>query len=212
MSCMANLQNIGAALKMYRMDERQYPPALYGYQEEDKKDASGALVPTTFLYKHYIRGKRDFVCPDNPVRDDFGLYTRVFSGTSSPQQAVPLKRVPKAGGSYDLKPVTDARIAYFAFDSYDGGFVPPKSYKDSSKWELHYRRDWASLSGDPDNLDRELLDRNPEDSAYVTTCSSHRIYNGDGTLNRYSLDMVLFLDGRVEKRPTAECSWKMAPK
>lgn len=219
MSCLSNLQSIGQALRLYRMDEREYPPALYGYQEEGNRNQDGELEPTTFLYPHYVRAKREFKCPNNRKAADTEAATRIFDPDSrEPQSAGPLRRSPLKGGGYELVPVTEKRIHYFVFDSYDGGFVPPKQDTDPSRWELHYRRDWASLYGASDKTGRELLDRNPEDSTFVTACTYHRTYEANGTPARSSQDMVLFQDGHVEKRFTSEMivtglfNWAVTPR
>lgn len=232
-ACIGNLQNIGQALKLYRLDERSYPPALYGYVE-DVPDPKGGTTTTehTFLYPHYIRSRRDFKCPDNLNRFDETSLAGPFKGAGNIQSAVPLEPVKDGNGNVTLKPITDNAIAYYLFDSYDGGVLPPKFHVQGAGmlpvstgdvttpgYELHYRRDWVSIqlgSWDPngDNAGRELLNRNPEDRTFVTACTYHRDYAPGGTLRSgaNSLDMVLFLDGHTEKRPSDEVGPLMTPR
>jgi hypothetical protein len=132
-----------------------------------------------------------------------------------------------------LKPITENRIAYYLFDSYDGGVLPP-TYRSTNNtmvpvfsgsistpgYELHYRRDWVSITAGSFNANnpnaaRELLNRNPEDRTFVTACTYHRSYDpatGEVRPNADSLDMVLFLDGHTEKRPSDEVGPTMAPR
>jgi type II secretory pathway pseudopilin PulG len=230
-ACFSNLQSIGQALKLYRLDEREYPPALYGWLE------NGAAEPTTFLYPQYCRSRREFKCPNNPNRSDETRLTEAFTGTTLPGGAVPMKKVAKSGGGYDVKPIwypdASRSIQYYAFDSYDGGVLLPRAVRQvypifaggvppvTGAYEQHYRRDWASLyPSTPDQGDRELLNRNPEDSTYVTACTYHRNYRGtELAKGANSLDMVLFLDGHTEKRPSDEMiissgqyDWTASPK
>jgi prepilin-type N-terminal cleavage/methylation domain-containing protein len=214
-SCLGNLQSIGQGLKMYRLDERSYPPALYGFLVE------GDTTPTTFLYPHYAHSRREFKCPNNPNRFDETKLAGPFTGSKLPN-AVPMEK-----DNAKLVPMTDKRLAYYLFDSYDGGHIPPRVKVNVAMdpvfnpaaplvpgYELHYRRDWASLTGDTNNADRELLDRNPEDSTYVTCCTYHRNYDSPGVLpsGPYSWDMVLFLDGHTEKVPSSQNGWTVKPR
>jgi prepilin-type N-terminal cleavage/methylation domain-containing protein len=213
-ACIGNLQSIGQALKLYRLDERAYPPALYGFLVE------GDSAPTTFLYPHYARSRREFKCPSNRNAFDETKMGGPFEGSSLPT-AVPQERVARQGGGYDLEPITKSRIAYYLFDSYDGGVIPPLppagptmvSPTGTPRFELHYRRDWASLYNIPTtnvNANREMLLRNPEDSTFVTACTYHRTYHA-GTLDPDSWDMVLFLDGHTEKIPSKSDGWTVTP-
>lgn len=227
-ACITNLQNIGQSLKLYRLDERSYPLALYGYVV-DRNDNNNPLddEPTTFLYPHYSRARRDFKCPSNPNRNREDLFAGPFQN-KSPGAAVPLERVRRTGHETTLEPVTGHKIYYYIFDSYDGAVIPPRARIGSQltpplralpsmaapQYEQHYRRDWFSLFMPEGNqlhpmATRELLNRNPEDSTYVTTCTYHREYNvGEETITLKqgpkSWDIVLFLDGHAEKIPSSE--------
>lgn len=212
-ACASNLQSIGQALKLYRLDERSYPPALYGFLIE------GDTVPTTFLYPHYARSRREFKCPDNPNRLDETKLGGPFSGSKMPN-ALPQERVPKPGGGYDDKPIIDKPIAYYLFDSYDGGCLVPQvrvnvpmqpASTGPTGYELHYRRDWAFFGAS--DTDRELLNRNPEDGTFVTACTYHRKYNGTALLaGPSSWDIVLFLDGHTERIPSDQVGPQVSPR
>jgi prepilin-type N-terminal cleavage/methylation domain-containing protein len=236
-SCLGNLQNIGQALKLYRLDERSFPPALYGYVEDTPDPIEGTdTTDHTFLYPHYLRTRRDFKCPDNPYRLDETRTAGPFSGTTMPS-AAPLETVKDANGDVTLQPITDKAVAYYLFDSYDGGTLPP-TYKTpgsamvpvytgdgvsgvtsaAAGYQLHYRRDWVSIGSGwaptGKNAARELLNRNPEDKTFVTACTYHRSYDVEGNVrpSANSVDMVLFLDGHTEKRPSTQVSPDMQPK
>ncbi len=228
-ACIGNLQNIGQALKLYRLDERDYPFALYGYVVDRNVNDLPDDEPTTFLYPHYSRARRDFKCPSNPNRDNETQFSGAFQGRQ-PGRSVPLMRVPKQGGGYTVAPITNHKIFYFIFDSYDGGVLPPirtslnpvpvlttaQPTPSTPLYEQHYRHDWGTLFGVPLSrplhplATRELMNRNPEDSTYVTTCSYRREYRtnaaGFSVLPNgpASTDIVLFLDGHTEKIPSSE--------
>jgi prepilin-type N-terminal cleavage/methylation domain-containing protein len=238
-ACLSNLQNIGQALKLYRLDERSYPPALYGYVENTPDPiAETATTDRTFLYPHYLRTRRDFKCPNNLNRFDETKTAGPFQGKTDIQSAVPLHVVKDANGNVTVEPITDNAIAYYLFDSYDGAVLPP-TYRytgtamfpvyqgdgltavvpANAGYRLHYRPDWVSIlnkAWDPNGKDagRELLNRNPEDKTFVTACTYHRTYSGAGDLapGANSLDMILFLDGHTETRPSDQMSPSMLPK
>lgn len=207
-ACIGNLQSIGQALKLYRLDERAYPPALYGFLIE------GDSAPTTFLYPQYAKSRREFKCPSNPNRFDETRLGGPFEGSKLPS-ALPQEETKDSTGTVKLQPMLNKRIAYYLFDSYDGGVIPPfppaRSTVAPGPFELHYRRDWASLLINTANDDRQLLRRNPEDSTFVTCCTYHRTYHSDGTLDPSSWDMVLFLDGHTEKIPSNQDGWDRMP-
>lgn len=234
-ACIGNLQSIGQALRLYRLDERTYPPALYGYLDESRVvDRSGTKnsalppaekQPTTFLYPHYARSRREFKCPNNPNRFDETTLAGPFTGQSLPR-ALPTEKVQSDDG-YNLEAITSGPVFYYLFDSYDGGVVRPTMKVTGGPapvlepgstaypgYEQHFRRDWASLWSPTGDLGRELLNRNPEDGTFVTACSYHRTYRGDGTLapGPRSMDMVLFLDGHTEKIPSSEVGPFTAPR
>lgn len=231
-ACIGNLQSIGQALKLYRLDERSYPLALYGYVMDRDGNGLPDDEPTTFLYPHYMRARRDFKCPNNPNRDNESLFSDWYQG-AQPGRSAPLTRVPGKEGNYSLQPVADQKIFYYVFDSYDGAVLPPVRVTqnpvplvlaqppsfEAPMYEQHYRHDWASLFGVAQSnplhpmSTRELLNRNPEDSTYVTTCTYHRKYRtGENGIvlppGEYSTDIVLFLDGHAEKFPSAEVAQK----
>ena len=221
-ACISNLQSVGQALKLYRLDERAYPPALYGFLIE------GDTAPTTFLYPHYAHSRREFKCPNNPNRFDETTFAGPFEGMASPNSALPLERVSKAGGGYDYRPIKSLigkRIAYYTFDSYDGGVLPPRKHFASTVptafpgYELHYRRDWANPSwpnGQATSTERELLQRNAEDGTFVTSCTYHRHYSSATPpvllQGPESWDMVLFLDGHTEKIPSSQVGPAVTPR
>lgn len=222
-SCMSNLASIGQAMRMYRLDEREYPPALFGWLDpnlpENQGKAWGEMTPTTFLYPHYIKSRRDFKCPSNPKRfeepgtanwKEMNSISPAFT-SNSVAYMVPLKKQRKAGGGWELVPLLNGPIRYFLFDSYDGG-IAAKPFTNPNFYGPTYRRDWASVGithgffpADSPLADRELLNRNPQDNSYITSCVFHRFFEADGfTPTRDSVDIVLFQDGHAEKIPSRQ--------
>ncbi len=82
------------------------------------------------------------------------------------------------------------------------------SVGDDPPGEAHYSPAWADWDGTmpvPDNLVRQLRWRTPPEDTMVCWCSNHRSIDGTGAPNGGSNDVVLFLDGHVQLRPTTQC-------
>jgi prepilin-type N-terminal cleavage/methylation domain-containing protein len=120
-------------------------------------------------------------------------------------------------------------IAFAVGDSYDVSFVPTNGMRaGNGSWERHYQLQWTPVLNllDPKTdlgalplaggsreerartYARQLVFRQPDDSTVVTMCTYHRDYPGGwtykGGLPNGSTDVVLFLDGHVEMRPSGE--------
>jgi prepilin-type N-terminal cleavage/methylation domain-containing protein len=176
--CMSNLHSLVQAIKIYRDDYRVYPEALYGYGY-----ATGG--GRTFLFPQYIKDKSGFRCPINPQRTDSTLLMPGIHGIT---------------GQPMTDPATNVQLTYFAWDSYDGTVVPHNS--PNGQYIVHYMRKFTP--GPPSAADepRQLLYRNPPDNTVVTWCTYHRGYRGSPPQPEPgTMDLVLFLDGRVKTVP-----------
>jgi len=73
--CIANLKQIGLALKMYAQDYREYYPAsTYMTVAADEPSAAG---PLSLLYPQYISTQKSFICPSDlghMTFDTAGIY------------------------------------------------------------------------------------------------------------------------------------------
>ncbi|HEY3412454.1 MAG TPA: prepilin-type N-terminal cleavage/methylation domain-containing protein [Armatimonadota bacterium] len=120
-------------------------------------------------------------------------------------------------------------IAFAVGDSYDASFMPTNGMRSGNgAWERHYQLQWTPVlnlmdpktdlgslplaGGTPAERSRtyarQLVFRQPDDSTVVTMCTYHRDYPSGwsykGSLPHGSTDVVLFLDGHVEMRPSDE--------
>jgi prepilin-type N-terminal cleavage/methylation domain-containing protein len=181
--CTSNLAALAQALKLYKDDWKVYPNALFGYYDPE---IPGPNKIQTFLYPQYLKDRNAFKCPLAPERST--------ESTKLTQTVHPVTV------KDPLDPSKPWRFQYFAWDSYDGSFVP---HSPPGSYQLHYVRKVTlgrpSFGDDP----RQLIYRNPPDNTVVTWCTYHRDYSGQ-TPAQGSIDLVLFLDGTVKTVPTTE--------
>lgn len=107
--CMSNLQQLSKAMKMYKLDYKDYPETLCGHvrikdgktvDSEDVLNRSASYGNTSSVYPEYIRSIEGFHCPYSPVRRTDSI--------------VELKKDGKT-------------VKYYAFDSYD--VYTPRRFK-----------------------------------------------------------------------------------
>jgi prepilin-type N-terminal cleavage/methylation domain-containing protein len=177
--CTSNLHSIAQAIKMYKDDYRLYPEALYGYGY-----AGGG--GRTFLFPNYIKDKSGFRCPINPERLDS---QKLFPGYN----AISNTAVTAEG--------TTTGVTYFAWDSYDGSVMPPNSA--NAQYVVHYLRKFTPGRTGAADEPRQLIYRNPPDNTVVTWCTYHRDWT-NGQPQQGSMDLVLYLDGRVKPVPVTQ--------
>ncbi len=199
--CTSNLHQIAVALKLYKLDERQYPMALvepnmgvgqaraipageywYGPVDGDG-NRPGPGYGLASLYPDYISSLKTFRCANNPVR----------TVTDDPNNGPPTA----AGGADAL---------YASYNSYDG--------YDRLLGQMKYQRGWTLDTTDVSSYRRQLRWRYPPDDTVVTWCSSHREVrdptdpqSASWTEQENSQDVVLYLDGhaRVSKPLCDSC-------
>jgi prepilin-type N-terminal cleavage/methylation domain-containing protein len=211
-NCAQNMHTLVQGLKMYKLDERRYPVALFPWDPKadpvftgtadlrGMKDAHGSLFP------EYVRSITAFHCPTDVERkDDTVAYFKV-KNPADPDNA-------------------DSDLYFYYYDSYDGQFsLPTKPTAangpviDRGAYELHYIRDWQAAgvtipAGGP-NLRRQLKWRNPPEDTVVTWCSYHASPRNPGSgenltaterkLQPGSMYLVAYLDGSVRKVPCSE--------
>lgn len=205
--CMTNLHQISVALKQYRLDQGGYPPDLSEVPIDTAQQYRwfGSQDPTTFLpdqkrpgyglaslYPDYVESYRSFACPDNDVD------SIVDKG----------------------EPTGDVTVASVApcYQSYDGVDPLLHSGAKATTERLRYRRYWrdpptgTNPPPDPDYR-RQLSWKYPPEDAVVTWCIHHRYINdvsdpraADVTVQKKSIDIVLFLDGTTRVLPSVEQS------
>jgi prepilin-type N-terminal cleavage/methylation domain-containing protein len=122
----------------------------------------------------------------------------------------------------------DGALKVYKYSSYDWQCTPDTiTPGNAPPGEAHYspaRADWdgteATLAAKKAllpsiDLTRQLRWRTPPEDTVITWCSNHRNVSGSGAPSDGSNDVVLFLDGHVQLRPTkmivgANASWDKA--
>ena len=184
--CMSNLNQISTALKLFKNDNGRYPAVLAGFAEQGR--ALDAIQDGT-LYKEYVKAANGFACPNNPSTD----MSLTCPDPLGSVQLIGLDR-PKGGQLY-LYDSYDAQVLNYAPN------VPQPRY--TLAW-ADQPQDVTSINPDvpADQVlqvfQRQLKFKNPPDDTVVTWCSYHRGGDQSGSKGK---DMVLFLDGHVDKIP-----------
>ncbi len=194
--CISNLHSIQSAIKMYKLDNRKYPPHLgpvkydaelginlgSGVKFEDIKDQD-------CLYPEYLKTATAFKCPN--------------VGTTVTTQTMPVQN-----------PVSGETPVFFEYNSYDAQKINPMD----EEGELRYAVVWAAdinavgnyqSAGNSNEQDfmRQLRWKNPPEDTVITWCSYH-LRAGPNCL-------VLFLDGHVDQIPGNRMNsskWRAVPK
>ncbi|NLC57895.1 MAG: DUF1559 domain-containing protein [Armatimonadetes bacterium] len=187
--CMANLHQIATAIKLFKLDEREYPPDLserpipgterwFGpvdAQGRPAKSAPGYGLAT--LYPDYIQSLRTFNCPNNETD------SLAAEGGQNP-------------------PVTQAEAQSatgISYNSYDGW--------DLALGQLRYDRLWrpTALGALDRHYRRQLYWRYPPEDTVVTWCIFHRDVDPNDpapVLSTKDRDIVLHLDGTARLVPS----------
>jgi prepilin-type N-terminal cleavage/methylation domain-containing protein len=191
--CTSNLHSIAQAIKMYKDDYRLYPEALYGYQP-----ANG--VARTFLFPQYIKDKAGFRCPINPEQINANRLVPGVNGSDGQPMAVCAEtgQVRQTGVPCN----SPVQLGYLAWDSYDGTLVPHTS-PTTARYVVHYLKKFSVQARGANDEPRQLVYRNPPDNTVVSWCTYHRGYQG-AQPEQGSMDLVLFLDGRVKPVPVTQ--------
>jgi hypothetical protein len=157
------------------------------------------------LYPEYIKSSEGLKCPSNTLNGEKIEYNSldvVQDPMFDRLATLALTTATRADArpSY-MRDDTDPRyyptpIPYYVYclSNYDYQ-VPPGS----SNLEAHYSTIWSADPVGTVGLERQLRWRNPPEDTLVTWCTFHRSVNGDGTVSKDSMDLVLFLDGRVKR-------------
>jgi len=214
--CITNLHNIYMAVRQYRLDEGVYPDVLFGYVQypsgnpisneipipldknvrNDPNDPNEPIYRLGVLYPDLIRNYKDFHCPADNLKD-----TMAVASDANGQRLM----------IYDSEGVPRNLYAY---DSYDGSMMPDGSY------EIHYQRVRTTPQdpwyANPILRMRQLSVAYPRDDTVITWCAAHRSYDRDGNVSPGSIDLVLYLNGSVEPRSSAEViqydGWRLPSK
>jgi prepilin-type N-terminal cleavage/methylation domain-containing protein len=233
-SCAANLSTIAGALRMYRLDTGGYPPVLYGFAHANNEGSPGTEVyglyphwvrdATTFLCPNNPAQRR--VGEKESVRLANDGRPANLTPAVVPQELRGGKWTTKSNAGTLLYP---SGIKFAVGDSYDVSFMPTEGMvSGAGTWERHYQLQWTpvlDLADSATNLGalplmgatpearartyaRQLVFRHPDDATVVTMCTYHRYYPRSwtygGGVASDSTDVVLFLDGHVEMRRSAD--------
>lgn len=201
-TCMANLQQIAQALRLYKQDNRGFPLDVldprrpignnfwYGPLGNDKNPQVAGYGLGT-LFPSYVKTHKIFNCPNAAVK--------------SPAT------VAAAAPDFYTGP---GRDGYMTYDGWDpawtsmvtkiGGLQVP--YTDSSRFAtaqnrigLKYSQWWAVVGNNINRAERrQLCWRNPDEETVVTWCHRHRSKPDWTTVASDDRDLVVWLSGNVK--------------
>ncbi len=192
--CITNMQEIHRALKLFKNDNGRYPAVLLGFAENGVPVDS--IKNGTLFSREYVSTAKVFSCPDNRFTDPAAIIPDPLAG----QSLIGLDR--PAG----------ARL--YSYDSYDAQIL---AYAGNSP-QPRYTLSWANTAADvplndpnakEEAFERQLKFRSPPDNTVVTWCSYHR--GGDQRPRSGAYDLVLFLDGHVDRIPSDQLMPDGAP-
>ncbi|MBI3945074.1 MAG: DUF1559 domain-containing protein [Armatimonadetes bacterium] len=199
--CMANLQQIAQALRLYKQDYRGFPMDVldtrrpignnFWYGPAGNYTAGSSAVAgygLASLWPHYITSYKIFNCPNAKSRTP---------GTRAPDFLAP-------GGVE----------GYMSYDGWDPAWASMATHVGSQQVAyangnvfnqqrvgLKYAAFW-SVSGGQNNPNRserrQLCWRNPDEGTVVTWCHRHRAKPDQTTLNTQDRDLVVWLGGTVK--------------
>jgi prepilin-type N-terminal cleavage/methylation domain-containing protein len=227
--CIGNLHSIFLAVKQFQLDEHAYPDFIAGPVQWDNggnivplKDINGMVNgQIVSLYPEYIDEPRSLVCPMSSRNAEFREYTATGN---TPQDIVedPMFSILGSGS----KPVNGLRAVgsgngpfyLYKYSSYDVQLPPDNA---PNEFEAHYAPTRTNMDGvDPQSdpkYARQLRWKMPPADTVITWCSYHRDTRSGGVLEGGSKDLVLFLDGHVQKVPSRvmdnwrEAWWQVTP-
>lgn len=196
-NCISNLNQIQQALKLYKQDNNRFPAVLSGYAQPG---TSLDNLRTGTLFREYVSTPKSFSCPNSIVTDLSVTIPDPLAG----QGLIGLDR-PSGGQLYRYDSYT-AQVL-----NYDPSNVQPRY---TLAWANEVQDVPARQGNDPQiDFTRQLKFRNPPDDTVVTWCSFHR--GGDQSPGRSgAIDLVLFLDGHVDRIPSGQLvnqssDWRM---
>lgn len=210
---MSNMQQISSALALYKLDNRTYPPVLFGYADtadtgismgsaQADPNASTYLVG---LYPQYVKDWHVFLCQNNPTDD----YTKTVAVNVNTFPSTP----PGGDDQRDLA-VQSPEMSFFTADAYD---ISPQitGINQTSKtvYVPRYQVSWLSYpstaqtpcypagcaSATDVDYARQLRWELPPSDTYVTSTTYHV-----GNANRV---LVLNVSGQVRKTNVDQGSW-----
>lgn len=225
-STMSNMQQIGSALALYKLDNKHYPPVLFAYAHTGDTMATvgndTAASAGFGLYPTYIKDWHVFTCSNNVIDDPGDTVTANVNTFTT------------AGGGRILAPVTES---FYKMDAFD---VSPKvntvnqvTDPKGSQYVVRYQTSWTDYTATPTSIpsgevsdsrcfpsgtanastgnctgtldpdySRQLRWSNPPPDTYVTSTSDH-VPNSNKIL-------VLYLDGSVRK-VNVQDGWQTDP-
>ncbi len=182
--CISNLNALQQALKLYKNDNNRYPPVLFGFAQAGMKVDD---VSSGALFREYVKSAKGFACPDSRSDDPSLTIPDPLAGS-------PLIGADRPAGS-----------KLYRYDCYDAQVLVYAPSTVQPRYTLAWADKVSDVAGlgNPDVVNaqlafmRQLKFRNPPDDTIVTWCSYHR--GGDQSPDKGGMDLVLFLDGHVDR-------------
>jgi prepilin-type N-terminal cleavage/methylation domain-containing protein len=188
--CVANLQKIYHALRMYYLDNGTYPEVPIVLKSGQVVDLGLLALHSNELIGLVVQGYSGIPLNDPEgarlILARRGIYPIFASEFHCPANIQHESPIVEKNGAYYIDPY------YFDYVSIDP-LLGVSTY-------MRRRTDNPT---DP-NFNKQLYAKEPLNSTVITWCYSHRDLDANGLPRRGSKDIVLFLDGHTEVRETSE--------
>jgi type II secretory pathway pseudopilin PulG len=154
-ACISNLHQVFLSLHQYKLDEADYPPAIFGYVSQDGPHLFAATTAKT-------QTAGELKCPDNPEAEPQATYQ-----LSALQPNVDLNRAKQSA----LDPIAK-NGQFLGVNSYDGQFAGNPDQAGGT-YELHYSRFRPTKGPSDPDYTRQLSNRQCPGNTVITWCAYH---------------------------------------
>ncbi len=200
-TCMANLNQIQQAIKMYKLDERVYPEMLVGpvFTNTNGSVMDLSQIRYGYVVQGYMKDYHVLHCPNGRTKNPADLTPDINIMRPDPNDDN-YRIYGLASDYYGTNPVNGNKVFTYGYDSYSVGSECDGSMNERYSVYRPYEpvnNNGGYESGKTDDM-CQLQYNNPPENTIVTWCTNHRTCDGSQPAPS-SFDMVLLLNGSVKR-------------